>query len=628
MADTPARPLTSGEATIRLARRRQLTTDLALLLVVLSILALALVPFVNRERVASIESRVRDVLEPAQRELAEYTATQVRGMAQVQSFLLSTGPLQRQRHRESYAQLRLAGDSILEVLEAVAAPLGLEAELQALEDASTDWHLSHVQVLSGVVSRDEFDASGELSLYETLLEASRVAREGLFSRLDEARRDVATARTQQLAVTWLLLAIALVAALGLSYIARRLRLLTQESEGRRRAADTARREADAVLAGTADGVLGLDLEGRCIFLNRAGADLLGRAPSDLLGKHVHDIVMHSRADGSRFPTQDSPLTRVLEYGEMGFTSDEVFWRSDGTSLPVRLSSRPMMDGGRVRGAVLSFVDLTQIREVEARLRKALRARDEVVSVVSHDLRNPVGTIYIAADLLLAVPLPEEKRSEHLTVIKRQAKQMEILIKDLLDVSRIEAGTLPVRPEKDDVGLLLADVVEQIGPLSRSRRLNFVQRVEAGLPPVSADRTRVLQVLWNLLGNAAKFTPDGGDVTVGAAQDGEMVRVFVRDSGPGIDPDDQPHVFDRFWQVRRSDREGVGLGLAIVKGIVEAHGGEVGVESTLGHGSTFWFTLPLWNDDGEGEGGGDAPARKQPAAASRATGRVVAPVVDR
>ncbi len=596
MADTPARSLRSGEATIRLARRRQITTDLALLFVVLSILALALVPFINRERVASIESRVQDELEPAQRELAEYTATQVRGMAQVQSFLLSPEPLRRQAHRERYTALRARGDSILDLLKTTAVPLGLEVELVALEAASTDWHLSHLGVLSGQVPREPYDASA-VARYETLLESSRVVREGLFRRLDEARRDIAAARTQHLAVTWLLLAIALVAALGLSYIARRLRLLTQESEGRRRAADTARRDADAVLAGTADGVLGLDLEGRCVFLNRAGADLLGRAPSDMLGKHVHDIVMHSRQDGARFPTEESPLTRVLESGDMGFTSDEVFWRSDGSHFPVRLSSRPMMDGGRIRGAVLSFVDLTQIRLVEARLRKALRARDEVVSVVSHDLRNPVGTIYIAADLLLSVPLPEEKRSEHLTVIKRQAKQMEILIKDLLDVSRIEAGTLPVRPERDDVGLLISDVVEQIGPLSIRRSLNVERRVEGGLPPVRADRTRVRQVLWNLLGNAAKFTPDGGDVTVGARRQGDMVRVFVRDSGPGISPEHQPHVFDRFWQVRRSDREGVGLGLAIVKGIIDAHGGQVGVESTPGAGSTFWFTLPVWGDGG-------------------------------
>ncbi|MDX1449760.1 MAG: HAMP domain-containing sensor histidine kinase, partial [Acidimicrobiia bacterium] len=161
--------------------------------------------------------------------------------------------------------------------------------------------------------------------------------------------------------------------------------------------------------------------------------------------------------------------------------------------------------------------------------------------------------------------------------------------------------LPVRLEKDDVALLLTDVLEQIRPLFQNRRLDVVHAIEDGLPAVRADRTRVLQVLWNLLGNAAKFTPDGGTVTVGAETRGDFIRVFVRDSGPGIAPEDQDHVFDRFWQVRRSDREGVGLGLAIVKGIVEAHGGEVGVTSTLGHGSTFWFTLPVWREEGTAPG---------------------------
>ena len=433
-------------------------------------------------------------------------------------------------------------------------------------------------------------------MYEQLLESSAAARDDLFARLDEARQGVTAARQQQILVTWILLVMALVAALGLSYIARRLRALTQESEGRRRAAVAARREASAVLAGTGDGVLGLDLEGRCIFLNRAGADLLGRAPNEVLGERAHGVLMPNRADGTPFPEAESPLTRVMQSPDLVSTSEETFWRGDGSAFPVRLSCRPMIDGGEVRGAVLSFVDLTEIREVEGQLRQALRARDEVVSVVSHDLRNPVGTIYVAADLLLEVPLPAEKQHEQLAIIRRQAKQMEVLIKDLLDVSRIEAGTLPVRPAPEDVSALIADVMEQIGPLTRKREITLVGEVDPSLPMVRADRTRVLQVLWNLLGNATKFTPDRGTVRIGARSVGDWVRVHVRDSGPGIAGDDRPHVFDRFWQVRRSDREGVGLGLAIVKGIVEAHGGDVGVTGEEGQGSEFWFTLPVWREE--------------------------------
>jgi len=580
-----------------LARRREVTTEVALLFVVLSILALALVPFVDRERVAEVETEIQSVLEPGQRLVSEYVFAQVRGMAHVQSFLLADDALDRSRYHERYDGLRARGDSLFGELSRTLAPLNVSELLTALDNASTDWHLSHIEVLQGSQSRESFEASGQLPRYETLLLAATALQDDLFGRLDPARARVESARSRQLAITWVLMLMALLAALVVSYIARRLRALTQESEAQFRTAVTARREADRVLAGTADGVLGVDLEGRCIFLNRAGADLLGRPPSDVLGKDVHDLILHTRGDGAVYPREDSPLTRALESADKSFTSDEVFWRRNGTSFPVRLSGRPMVDGREVQGAVLSFVDLTAIREVESQLRQAVRARDEVVSIVSHDLRNPVGTVYIAADLLLDIPLPREKQQDQLRVIKRQAKLMEHLIKDLLDVSRIEAGSFPVTLAKEEIGPIVHEAAEHLLPATRKRGISLQMRLDQAVPAIRADRTRILQVLWNLLGNAVKYTPDGGRVTVHVTASDSDVRVAVADSGPGIAADDLPYVFDRFWQVKRQDREGAGLGLAIVKGIVEAHGGTVDVRSRPDEGSTFSFTVPVWKADG-------------------------------
>ncbi len=590
----------------KLAKRREVTTEVALLFVVLSIFALALVPFLDRERAAEIESEIVDVLEPGQRLVSEYAFSQVRGMAQVQSFLLADDARERRRYNERYERLRARGDSLFIDLERTIEPLGADALLTALNQASTDWHLSHIEVLQGSQTREEFEPSGQLPLYEALLLAATELQDDLFGRLEPARTRVEEARRRQLFITWVLMVMALLATLVVSYIARRLRSLTQESEAQFRTAVTARREADRVLAGTADGVLGVDLEGRCIFLNRAGADLLGRPPSDVLGKDVHDLVLHTRVDGEPYPREDSPLTRALESADMSFTSDETFWRRNGTSFPVRLSGRPMVDGREVRGAVLSFVDLTAIREVESKLRQAVRARDEVVSIVSHDLRNPVGTVYIAADLLLDIPLPREKQKDQLRVIKRQAKLMDHLIKDLLDVSRIEAGTFPVALGKEDIGPIVHEAAEHLLPATRKRGITLQMQVSEPIPSVRADRTRILQVLWNLLGNAVKYTPDRGDVTVRVTATPDEVHVAVADSGPGIAADDLPYVFDRFWQVKRQDREGAGLGLAIVKGIVEAHGGTVAVQSSPGHGSVFSFTVPVWKPD-DVPGTGPTPA---------------------
>jgi signal transduction histidine kinase len=223
---------------------------------------------------------------------------------------------------------------------------------------------------------------------------------------------------------------------------------------------------------------------------------------------------------------------------------------------------------------------------------ALGARDQVLSVVAHDLRNPLAAILMQARLLGRRQGQPERRSRRPgDTIERAATRMNRLIQDLLDVTRLEAGPLSIARDRVPGGQVVVDAVESQRRLAASAGLSFEVDVDPALPDVWADRDRLLQVLENLLGNAIKFTRRGGHITAGAASAGAAVLFWVSDSGAGIATEHLPQLFERFWQADKRRRHGAGLGLPIVKGIVEAHGGRVWVESTLGEGSTFFFTIP-------------------------------------
>jgi signal transduction histidine kinase len=272
----------------------------------------------------------------------------------------------------------------------------------------------------------------------------------------------------------------------------------------------------------------------------------------------------------------------------------VSWERDFDELDVELASE------FARRAAMA---LDNARLYDAS-RRASRARDEVLSVVSHDLRNPLSGISMCASVLLdPEPAPPESVRSMAEVIRESAQWMGRIIQDLLDVSRIEAGRLAL----ERAPVAASSILEAIQDLMRLQVENagvqLVVEQSNGLPDLDADRERVLQVLMNLLGNAVKFTPAGGSIGVDAALVREAsptadepspqsyVRFRVRDTGVGISELNLPHVFDRFWQVHATGRAGAGLGLAIAKGIVEAHGGMIWAESNLGAGTTFAFTIP-------------------------------------
>lgn len=229
----------------------------------------------------------------------------------------------------------------------------------------------------------------------------------------------------------------------------------------------------------------------------------------------------------------------------------------------------------------------------AQAQNAIAARDQLLAVVSHDLRNPLGVVMMGTSFLRElVPADDPQVERQLDMIGRSAEHMHRMIEDLLDVARVDAGRLSVDPAPVPGAALIREGAELLGPLAAEHGITLRTERDGDLPPVLADRSRILQVFSNLGGNAVKFTPRGGRITLGAVATGDALRFHVADTGPGIPAEHLVHLFDRFWQASRNDRRGIGLGLAIVQGIVTAHGGRVWAESTSGEGSTFHFTLPL------------------------------------
>jgi len=220
-----------------------------------------------------------------------------------------------------------------------------------------------------------------------------------------------------------------------------------------------------------------------------------------------------------------------------------------------------------------------------------RARQDVLGVVAHDLRNPLGVVSSTVQMLAELELPAQERTKLLGAGKRAVTQMNRLIGDLLDIVRIDSGRLMLEIEDLAVATVIAHAEENVQHLADER--NIALTVEQKDPELHAymDRSRLVQVLGNLLGNAIKFTQPGGNVTLRSWRDGVDAVFEVSDDGPGISATDREHLFDKYWQARSTDRRGVGLGLAISRGIVEAHGGRLWVESEVGVGSQFFFTIP-------------------------------------
>ena len=314
----------------------------------------------------------------------------------------------------------------------------------------------------------------------------------------------------------------------------------------------------------------------------SGLQTPGRPPEELL-----EVVTCRRADGREIALGEVPLAQVLSTGETVRLEEMVLQVPDGRSVKALINATPIhSEEGAVESLVVTMQDMTPLEELE-------RLRAEFMGMVSHELQTPLTSIKGSANTLLdeAYALdPAEMRQFH-RIISEQADRMQGLIRDLLDVARIETGTLPVAPEPSDTAALVDEARVMFASSGRGQRVQV--DVAPGLPQVMTDRRRIVQVLSNLLSNAAKHSNELSTITVGAALKQLQVVVTVADEGRGIPTERLPLLFRKFARVEAGDRQGSGLGLAICKGIVEAHGGRIWAESDgPGQGARFSFTVPI------------------------------------
>ena len=351
------------------------------------------------------------------------------------------------------------------------------------------------------------------------------------------------------------------------------------------------RANEALLTSVADGIYGVDREGLLTFANPAAAQTLGYRVEDLLGRDPHAVFHAPRSDGTPFATEECYLTQAVDLGMTVSAEADRYTRADGTVIPVEVTASPLQDDDGVRGAVVAFRDMTQRHEVE-------RMKNEFLSVVSHELRTPLTSIRGSLGLLAGGGIvdlnPAAERM--VTIALQSSERLSRLINDILDIERIESGRLPMELVPHESGELIDRCLREMAGYAGSAGVALRAGTADGL--VLADGDRVLQALTNLVGNAVKFSPSGGVVTVSAAQDpaqpGRSTLFTVTDLGRGIPADKLEAVFHPFEQVDSSDARdhgGTGLGLAITRRIVESHGGRIWATSSPGQGTTMHFTLP-------------------------------------
>ena len=557
----------------------------ALWFVAVSLGALVAVPAYFGARASEVQERI-GLLEEAGGLGSRLSLVKARQMARFESFLAGD-----RSSRVPYVAAIAEEDSVFARLAVLARDLDfvVQQRLSELHVRTVAWHYENQQVFR----RDSIGDALALSRrdYDGLQRATRELERAIQSEVAEGRRAVARVRAAQARLTFALAFLALGATVVVGRVGLQIRDLSAEAERRRRDAVRARREIDALVEATGDGVLGIDLGGKCLSLNRAGAELLGYTERAIKGRDVHDTLLHSRPDGCSWPRDESPILSALARGAAADSGDgAILWRRRNRAFPARWSLRPMVDGTELRGAVLTFTDMTEIKEKEEALRRAIGQREDVVSIVSHDLRNPLGVVLAAADLLLDLPLDDVERRRQAEVIRRSGERMRGLIEDLLDVARMEAGAFVVHLSTEDLLPILREVRSDFEDQARTRGIRLEVDACSRDAKARVDRDRIIQALANLLDNALRLTPEGGRVVLGVSERDGQVDLTVSDNGPGVEPELLERLFDRFAQ-SSSAGGGAGLGLAIVKGVAEAHGGEVVTASAPGGGATFTIRLP-------------------------------------
>jgi two-component system, NtrC family, sensor histidine kinase KinB len=361
-------------------------------------------------------------------------------------------------------------------------------------------------------------------------------------------------------------------------MAERIRQLRNSDKGQ---LIVAQQTTEAAIDSLYDPVIVTDGDGRVTKLNPAAEEIFG-SEKENSGKHIGEVARDVRIAGavaeaieSQRPVAAEGMASVLPLAV------------DGSERAFRLRTTPMRENGtRLLGAVTLLEDITHLREID-------RLKSDFIATASHELRTPLTSVQMGVHLLLEGAAGElnDKQTEVLSACRDDCDRLDKLMRDLLDLSRIEAGESQPALERVRTREFIIDATEELRPQVEARGLAFRVLIAVGLPDVMIDPAQIQRVVANLLINAVRYTKEG-EIRVGAETRGNYIVVSVSDTGTGIPSEYLPHIFEKFVQVPGAATGGAGLGLAISRLIVEAHGGQIGVQSELGHGATFTFTLPV------------------------------------
>jgi PAS domain S-box-containing protein len=359
-----------------------------------------------------------------------------------------------------------------------------------------------------------------------------------------------------------------------------------------------------LLESTGEGIYGIDNDGLCTFMNRAGAIILGGKSEDFLHRHMHDLVHHTTIEGDPFPVSECPIFKASRTGDGCRVDDEVFWRLDGKAVPVEYSSFPLHENGRLDGAVVTFNDISarirarnELNLAKETAEAANESKSQFLANMSHELRTPLNAVIMYSELLA-----EEAEDQNipgfipdLQRIRGAGKHLLELVNGVLDISKVEAGKMELYPEEFHVPDMVHEVASTVEPLIKKNRNELQVELASDIESMFGDVTKLRQVLYNLLSNASKFTQDG-KIRLRVSRDLPTERIVfeVIDNGIGMTDEQIAKLFQPFMQADASTTRkygGTGLGLAIIKGFTDIMHGDVTVKSSLGEGTTFMVSLP-------------------------------------
>jgi len=356
-----------------------------------------------------------------------------------------------------------------------------------------------------------------------------------------------------------------------------------------RALETDALRLAAIVEYSDDAIVSKNLDGIVQTWNKAAERLFGYTAAEIIGKSITLIIPRDR-----LAEEDLVLGRIRA-GQTVEHYETVRRAKDGRLIDVSLTVSPIrLPNGNIIGASKIARDITEQRQLRQEADEASRAKDHFLAMLSHELRTPLNAVLGYIDMLRNNIVPEQQRGKAIEIVARNAELLTRLVNDVLDTSRIVTGKLRMELHDCNLSTLVGEVVESVRETSSAKRVELTSQIPSDVH-VQGDPDRLRQTIWNLLSNALKFTPAGGQIRVRLAADDTYVRVIVQDTGIGLSAESLPYLFQRFWQVQTVDNRshgGLGLGLALTRHIVEMHGGSISARSAgLGQGSTFEVRLP-------------------------------------